>query len=154
MGRPAGSKNKTTVSQAVEEAVDELKKDIPQIVEDAVKEAIEEVKEESKQEQMVEYHPQPEPVVSEPPKKVEVEDELVTTETKGGYNVVLPDGKILVDKTLFYKMFKTCVQGYGNNLNKHAGVAKFGACLGATTPAECKIKWDECQKYLSEVKNG
>ena len=31
MGRPAGSKNKTTVSQAVEETVDEIKKNIHHI---------------------------------------------------------------------------------------------------------------------------
>ena len=64
----------------------------------------------------------------------------------------IPSGTIEVNKFLFYKLFQTCVQGYGAQLNKQAGVTKFGAVLGGTTPQEYKAKWDECKKYILENK--
>jgi hypothetical protein len=59
---------------------------------------------------------------------------------------------ISVDKLLLFKIFKTCVQGYGSQLNKHAAVSKFGACLGGTNQVENKALWDEVQRYLETHK--
>jgi hypothetical protein len=53
-----------------------------------------------------------------------------------------------VDKYLFYRMMKSCVnaKGYGG----HAAVSRFGEMLGAKTYAEQKAEWHKAQEYLAK----
>jgi hypothetical protein len=62
---------------------------------------------------------------------------------------VIERATLTVDAELFYRLFKMCVHGYGQQLNKNVAVSKFGAALGAKTPQECKARWDEANKFLS-----
>jgi hypothetical protein len=57
---------------------------------------------------------------------------------------------MLVDKALFFKMFKTCVSGF--SYTGHSAVGKFGAMMGGKNQAECYEKWKECQAFIAGTK--
>jgi hypothetical protein len=76
------------------------------------------------------------PPVFEIPTNLELVEEVKEPET------------ILVDKFLFFKMFRTCVLGQGIP-TKNSAMVKFGAMLGAKTYQEQKIEWDKAQAYLA-----
>ena len=81
------------------------------------------------------------------------ESDIVAASIKSTFEVpAAPREMISVDKALFYRAIKMCVQGYGDKLNKGAGVTKFGAMLGATNAVEAKVEWDKAQRYLETHK--
>jgi hypothetical protein len=53
-----------------------------------------------------------------------------------------------VDKYLFYRMMKSCVNAKG--YSGHAAVSRFGEMLGAKTYAEQKAEWHKAQEYLAK----
>lgn len=53
-----------------------------------------------------------------------------------------------VDKYLFYRMMKSCVNAKG--YSGHAAVSRFGEMLGAKTYAEQKSEWHKAQEYLAK----
>lgn len=81
------------------------------------------------------------------------EETVSAGESKPYVEKFTPDEtKLLVDKLLFYKMWKSAVQGHTSE--GFAAVSKFGALLGAATQVDAKAEWDKAQKFLSEVKHG
>jgi hypothetical protein len=56
--------------------------------------------------------------------------------------------ELIVDKYLFYKLMKACVNAKG--YSGHAAVSRFGEMLGAKTYAEQKAEWHKAQEYLAK----